>query len=228
MDVTASSVAGFDGKANSDSDVARRSLAEDFDNFLTLLTTQLQNQDPLDPMDSTEFTNQLVHFSNLEQQIAQNEKLEDMLGVVQTSINQAALGYIGLDIEMDGSNFAFEGDTLEFGYTLEQNASQVEINILNDSGNVVRRLTGPVEQGSHRVAWDGLDDSGNPAAPGNYQLLVGAADKEGAAFTVPTTVPARVTGVETTGDSVLLETASGMVPLEAVNVARWPSGVTGA
>ena len=85
-------------------------LAEDFDQFLILLTTQLQNQDPLNPMDSTEFTNQLVQFSQVEQAINQNQKLDDLVSLQLGSVSSVALGYVGLDVNYISSDMNFDGD----------------------------------------------------------------------------------------------------------------------
>ena len=84
-------------------------LAEDFTQFLTLLTTQLQNQDPLNPMDSTEFTNQLVQFSQVEQSINTNQKLDDLLALQLGGLSTVALGYVGMDVTYTSTEMNWDG-----------------------------------------------------------------------------------------------------------------------
>src|SRR3954471_14201390 len=116
----------------------RAQLGQNFDTFLKLLTTQLQNQDPLTPMDSSQFTNQLVLFSQVEQQIAQNDKLAKQLTAQQTQLTEGALGYIGLDIQASGNAFQYAaGSKVEIGYALGADAASAEASIVNDQGNVV-------------------------------------------------------------------------------------------
>src|SRR3546814_4696934 len=97
MDVTATAA------AQQGSSGARKSLSENFDQFLTMLTVQLQNQDPLSPMDSTEFTNQLVMFSQLEQEIEQNSNLEQVIALQQATEATAALNYLGREVEAESA-----------------------------------------------------------------------------------------------------------------------------
>src|SRR3954452_2810695 len=100
---------------------ASNKLSQDYTTFLKLLTTQLQNQDPMSPMDSSQFTNQLVQYSQVEQQIGQNDKLEKLVKMQSNNQTQASLGFIGLDVEATGSAFTYDGSSpAKMSYTLPE------------------------------------------------------------------------------------------------------------
>lgn len=202
---------------------ARTKLSGTFDNFLKLLTTQMQNQDPLAPMDSSEFTNQLVMFSGVEQQIAQNDKLQKILDSQGATQTQAALGYIGLDVQTTGNAFPYSGSPVQLGYTLDAPARVTEVAILDKDNKVVRKISGTTTAGSQTITWDGLDQSGAPVAAGNYKIAVGAIDADGKSINTSTTVTGRVTGIETQNGEVTLLMGSLSVPVGNVLSARKPA-----
>ena len=219
---TSPTVAAAAGKPTS-AEASRTKLSGTFDNFLKLLTTQMQYQDPLAPMDSSEFTNQLVMFSGVEQQIAQNDKLEKILAGQSATQTQAALSYIGLDVETKGDRFQFSGGPVELGYALEGTARTSEVAIIDKDNKLVRKLSGNTAAGTHRITWDGLDQNGATVAPGAYRIAVGAMDAEGRAVTTSTTVPGRVTGIETQNGDVTLLMGDFRVPVAHVVSARQPT-----
>lgn len=197
------------------------SLGNDFDQFLTLLTTQLQNQDPLDPLDSTEFTNQLVQFSQVEQQIAQNERLEEIVGLQRASTINNAIGFIGKEVRYEGSQFSYDGSSeLEMSYFLVENSAQTQISILDQSNNVIRSFSGSTAAGEHLLDWDGLDNDGNPVPPGQYELQVGAQDAEGRAVQTSSLVPGRVSGVEVIDGQVVLVMDDLIVGIDTILSVR--------
>lgn len=204
-------------------EASRTKLSGTFDNFLKLLTTQMQYQDPLSPMDSSEFTNQLVMFSGVEQQIAQNDKLEKILAAQSATQMQAALGYIGLDVESKGDSFQYAGGAVEIGYTLEGAARTTDIAILDKDNKVVRKVSGKTTAGAQRLTWDGLDQNGAKLAAGTYKVAVGAIDADGKSVTTSTTVPGRVTGIETLNGEVTLLMGAVRVPVGTVVSARKPA-----
>lgn len=172
-------------------------LAQDFDEFLMLLTTQLQNQDPLDPLDSNEFTNQLVQFTQAEQLINQNQKLDDLISFQSQSATSTALGFVGLEVSYLGNRlFSDGGSPQDINYGLSEQASQVDIFIKDEAGKVVRRLDGTIGLGSNQVTWDGLDDAGQPVEPGVYDVEIAALDQSGEALNTSLAVTGVVTGIE--------------------------------
>lgn len=202
----------------------RAQLGQNFDTFLKLLTTQLQNQDPLTPMDSSQFTNQLVMFSQVEQQIAINDKMEKQLTAQGTQLTEGALGYIGLDIQATGNAFQLtKGSPVDIGYALGAAADSAEVAIVNDKGDVVRTAKlSKLTSGAHTYTWDGKDNEGNAAPSGNYLVQVNAKDSEGKVTQLETLVPGRVTGIQSTSTGVLLNVGSIQIPIEQVITAKKP------
>lgn len=176
----------------------RIGLAEDFQQFLTLLTTQLQNQDPLSPMDSTEFTNQLVQFSQVEQQINSNQKLDSLLALQLSSISSVALGYVGMDISYVSGEMNFDGDTpIDINYALASEAITAKVNIYNDEGTLVYTADAPKNTGTNKFTWNGKDTNGNDLDAGTYTVKIDALDKTDKAIENSTVVTGRVRGIET-------------------------------
>ncbi len=193
-------------------------LSQDFDDFLNLLTTQLQNQDPLSPMDSTEFTNQLVSFSQVEQQINMNGKLEDMLSLQLSGMSTVALAYVGMDVNFVGNVSHYNGtDPIEIDYVLSSNATKSNLRIVDADGITVRTVEAGKTSGLHSFEWDGKDDYGQTLPVGNYTVNVDSLDADGAAIKVSTSVPARVTGIASENGIIqLLLEGDRIIPVGSV------------
>ena len=167
------------------------------DDFLNLLVAQLQNQDPLNPMDSTAFTSQLAEFSSLEQLSNVNENLE-YLQMYQASINNAqAVSFIGKNIDALGSSIQLEsGENQDIHFELSQDSSSVVINIYDEAGSFVKYIeNGPLGEGKQGVEWDGTDNGGNALPEGIYKFEVMAVDANGDKVQTATYISDRVTGV---------------------------------
>ena len=201
---------------------AKESIDETLDQFLMMLTTQLQHQDPLDPLDTAEFTNQLVGFSTVEQLIAQNQKLDDLIGAQTTSPMQTALGYIGMVVEVQGSGFSHDGQPAKMAYTLDSNSILTNVSIVDVAGNTVWSATGETAPGYHELTWDGLDNDGNPADPGQYFLQVEATNVDGNAISAVPYVRGLVNGVETDGTDALLKVGDLYVSMDSVLAVHMP------
>lgn len=222
MAVTGVGSSSVTGSATGD----RAVLGQNFSTFLTLLTTQLKNQDPLSPTDSTQFTNQLVLFSQVEQQIALNDKAKQQITNQGQQLVDGALGYIGLDVQATGNAFTInKGDTTEIGYAVgADGADKVEYSIVNSKGDVIRNGTlKDTSAGAHNFKWDGKDNSGNVVDAGNYKVQVTARDAQGASAQLETLVPGRVTGIQSTSSGVLLNVGSIQIPVENVITAKKPT-----
>jgi flagellar basal-body rod modification protein FlgD len=175
-------------------------LSEDYNTFLTLLTTQLQNQDPLDPMDSAQFTQQLVAFSGVEQQIKANDQLAELIKMQQSGAAQQALSYLGKIVEVDSKDLSVVNKQGAFSYTFSDVANNVKIEIMDSSGNVVRTVSGSGSLGKHQVVWDGKTADGTQLPDGVYTLKVSGTKSDGKAITASTTTFANVSAVETTAE----------------------------
>jgi flagellar basal-body rod modification protein FlgD len=193
-------------------------LNQDFDQFLKLLTTQLQNQDPLSPMDSAEFTNQLVQFSNVEQSIRTNSYLENLLTMQTLNLTALGVSFIGKDVEVAGKTFQADGtNPVSMSYEMPDGATEGTISILDKDGNVVYTATPDLTSGRHSFTWDGKDKNGNLVAAGKYELRISAQTAEDAALNVTTFVPGHVNALESAEDGSLLLNVDGtLVPMSDV------------
>ncbi len=193
-------------------------LNADFDDFLLLLTTQLQNQDPLSPMDTNEFTNQLVQFSQVEQQIKTNSSLDNLLAMQTLNMTALGVSFIGKYVEVDGNTFITDGSSsISTSYVLPQAASSGTLTIKNAEGDVVYSTDIEKTAGRHDFTWSGLDNDGNPVPAGEYTMTVTALDAENQSMTVTTSVPGYVTGLESADNGELMMVIDGKkVPLTSV------------
>lgn len=179
------------------SGAAQAKLNGDLNQFLNLLVTQLQNQDPLDPMDATEFTSQLVQFASVEQQIYANANLEQLVSLQNSNQNVAMVNYLGTTIEAFGNMVNLSDGSAEFSYTLATNANDATISIRDTDGKVVYTESAETESGIHYFTWDGKDANGIQKADGPYTVTVSALDAQGKLISVSQTVIGRVTGAST-------------------------------
>lgn len=177
---------------------ASAQLAEDFDDFLILLTTQLQNQDPLSPMDSTEFTNQLVAFAGVEQSINMNQKLDSLVSLGLGDSFSAALNYVGLDISYLSAEAYFDGQSpVTINYAVSGTSSDTTINIFDESGDLVYSQKVSDDETVEKFVWDGTTDNGTIASAGTYTVRVDALDAENDALDTSTVITGHVKGIET-------------------------------
>lgn len=212
------------GATNAATTKASTGLANNFDTFLLLLTTQLKNQDPLSPIEATEFTSQLVQFASVEQQIAGNKNLEKLIALQQTSQVASAVSFIGTDVEVTSDKVALAaGGTAGFSYTLSKKADSVAVSILNEQGTLVRAIIGDPSTGKHEMVWDGLDGNGTAAPEGAYTVRITALDAEGNPITSIITVLGRVTGVNLTDGAIRLRMGDVEFPIEKVLTVSQPA-----
>ena len=169
-------------------------LQDELNRFLNLLVTQLKHQDPLDPLDTNEFTAQLVQFAGVEQQIQQNANLEKLLNLQETSQVAAMVNFIGTTVEVTGDTVPLEDGRAEFTYALGVNATDVTITVMNSSGLTVFVGEGETGAGKHTFVWDGKSAGGVDQPDGAYTVVVGALDRADTLLDVEQTVFGRVTG----------------------------------
>ncbi|WP_447968371.1 flagellar hook assembly protein FlgD [Nitrospira sp. M1] len=152
------------------------------DVFLRLLVSQLESQDPTNPVENEDFIAQLAQFTSLEQTTNINENLESLIGQSSRQSNMELVNLIGREISAQGNVVPLQetGDAT-MSYVLEENAKTVEIDVLNEKGTVIRRLTnlGSQEAGAHQIVWDGEDQSGDRVDAGTYSFLPKAINPDG-------------------------------------------------
>ena len=200
-DVSAITGAVQTGAAKTSS--SSQTLSADMDTFLTLLTTQLKYQDPLDPMDTAEFTNQLVQYSSVEQAIQMNSKLDNLLSLNISNLGAQAVSYIGKTAQVLGDVMPLEGGKAKATYTLDKDVVSTTISIKDMNGKVVYTTSGEVTSGTHEFVWDGKDKDGNQLEDGAYQIVANAKVANGeTAATVTTTIFGKVTGVASDSNGI--------------------------
>ncbi len=219
----ASSSASTPSSTGTGTDAA--ALDQNFNQFLSMLTTQLQNQDPLNPMDTAQFTQQLVMFSQVEQQLKTNSTLSSLLSM--QSVNTTALGvsFIGKDVQAAGSTFTGGGgSTSALAYSLPTTAAKGTIAITDANGNVVFNQPINLATGTHDFSWNGTNLDGTAAPAGTYTLTVSALDASGNAINTTGFVPGRVTSLETADDGTLmLNVNNNLVPMTDVREVSSPA-----
>jgi len=156
-----------------------KQLSSNFSTFLTLLTTQLKNQDPTSPMDSNAFTQQLVMYSQVEQQITSNDNLKTLISQGTSNAATMAAGYLGKKVSVTTGNASLTGGAANWTYNLSGNAATTKLSVSDASGKIVYSTAGQTTSGNSSFAWDGKDNNGNQLADGTYKLTVTAADSAG-------------------------------------------------
>jgi len=168
--------------------------------FLKLLVAQLTNQDPLEPMDNQEFLGQLSQYSSLEQLMNLNDTLSLNNDLTMSVHNALMMDLIGKDVKVMGDILHWSDDaTAKISYTLPQ-AGNVSVQILDESDQVIRTLNeGLQAAGDHVLEWDGRDNLGNLAPPGDYRVQVMTGDGQETASQLQTYIIGRVTGIQFIG-----------------------------
>ena len=183
---------------------ASKSKADELKNqFLSILLTQLQNQNPLDPMDTKEFTGQLAQFSSLEQQIDTNSKLDKLLGSLQSNATTSAFTYIGKEATIESNMTAYQSGSADWDYVLGGDTKSVKISVVDQAGNTLFQTTqANMKAGVYGFKVDAADFNPPPAEGSILKLKIDAADKDGktVASAVRTTV--MIDGIETTDTGV--------------------------
>src|SRR3954465_5369388 len=183
---------------------AATGIADNFQTFLTLLTTQLQNQNPLDPLDTNQFTQQLVQFAGVEQQLKTNDQLPTLVALQQTAQSTQALGFVGKTAVVDGSTTNLVNRAANWNLSVPTN-SNVAITIANSTGQNVFSGTYPVTAGANQAfAWDGKGNDGTQWPDGKYTLTATALDASGAPVAVSTQIQGVVNSVDLTQQPPLL------------------------
>jgi flagellar basal-body rod modification protein FlgD len=201
--VTATSTA-TSASSSSGGALSGATLANNFQTFLTLLTTQLQNQNPLDPLDTNQFTQQLVQFASVEQQLRQNDQLATLVNLEKTAQSTAALSYVGYTAVVDGSKAPFDG-TNAAAWTLKvPNDTNATITITNSTGQTVFSGSYALQKGNPTFTWDGKGNDGTQWPAGNYTLNAGGKDSTGNNVAIPSEVQGVVDSVDLTASPPLL------------------------
>ena len=195
---------------------AMKQLSGNFSTFLTLLTTQLKNQDPTSPMDSNAFTQQLVMYSQVEQQIDSNTNLKTLISQGTSNAAAVTTGYLGKKVSILNGNAALTNGAATWTYNLGAAAATNQISITDANGKLVYTGAGETTAGNHTFNWDGTDNNGNQLADGAYTLNVAATGGAGGTVTSSVASAGVVSQIDMTGGTPKLVIGSMEVNLSDI------------
>ena len=196
---------------------ARTSLASNFETFLTLLTAQLKNQDPLSPLDSNEFTAQLTQMTGVEQQLLTNDLLTSLLSAQQSAGVTNAANYIGQDVTAVWAADKLTDGKANWSYELGTAATSATLSVVDGSGKTVWTGDAPaLGEGMHDVTWDGTTTAGGKAPDGGVYTLKVSAKNGTNTVTSQVLTRGQVTGVEMYDGAPYLNVGNSIVPLSTV------------
>ncbi len=191
-----------------------------YNTFLTLLTTELKNQNPLDPTNTSDFTNQLISLANVEQQ----EQVNTQLSTISDTLNSFGLSngvaYLNQSVTYDSDAAALQNGTASWDYTLSGDAAKTTLTVTDSSGDTVWSETGDTTSGSHSFSWGGTDADGVSHTSGSYTLTVTATDSSGKTVSSSVASVGTVTGVENSSGTTELEIGDIAISLADVTDVR--------
>ncbi len=206
---------GTSSTATSTKDVATSTIAGNFQTFLTLLTTQLKNQNPLDPLDTNQFTQQLVQFAQVEQQLKSNDQLTTLVSLQKTAQSTQALTFVGQTVGVDGSTAQLSNGQAQWNLSIPQ-AAAVSVSIQSATGQTVYTGSFNMNSGNQQFVWDGRDAAGTKWPDGNYTLTATAKDINGKPVGVATEVEGPVDSVDLTQNPPLLSVSGQNYTLDKI------------
>ena len=174
-------------------------LAGDFNTFLTLLTTQIKNQSPTDPLDTNQMTNQLVQFASVEQQIAMNQNLQRLLTLEQASQLTASAPLIGRNVEVEAEQISLQGGAGTLKLPTNGASQTAQITIRGTGDRIIRQETVQLGSTPRTWSWNGRDAGGLSMPDGAYKVSVTGVGADGRAETLPFSTIGKVTGAERVG-----------------------------
>jgi flagellar basal-body rod modification protein FlgD len=210
-----STIASATNAATSTTNLSKNTLASNFTAFLQLLTTQLKNQNPLEPLDTNQFTQQLVQFAQVEQQLKSNDQLSTLVSLQKTAQSTQALTFVGQTVAVDGSKAPLTNNRAAWNLSVPQDAS-VTTSIKSATGQTVYSANYAMTAGSQQFIWDGRDAGGVKWPDGYYTITASAKDSKGAAVAVATEVEGPVDSVDLTKEPPLLSIAGQTYTLDKI------------
>ncbi len=213
-------VSGVSGSSTSTSNLSRSTIAQNFDTFLSILTTQLKNQNPLDPLDTNQFTQQLVQFTGVEQQLKTNDFLEALLLNTQTTARSDAVSYIGKEVEASGQTAELKDGGAFWTYNAAANVANATVTIKDAKGSIVYTETGSLNAGPGSFLWDGKGSDGNIRPDGVYTIEIKGTNLNGNTVAVSTNSVGVVTAIDFSGKEPILTVGKNKILLKDVTNVR--------
>lgn len=198
--------------------VGSQQLAGNFNTFLTLLTTQLQNQNPLDPLDTNQFTQQLVEFASVEQQVNMNTNLQTLISLQQTSAATSALQFLGTTVTVSGNtaNLANATNNPAIWTFSSPSPATANVSITNSAGQTAFTGTVSLSAGSQSFSWNGKGNNGVTWPDGTYTMSINATGANGQPVTISTQVQGVVSGINLSQNPPLLTVGGQNVPINQI------------
>ena len=214
--------------SSTDNTNALAQLSGNFQTFLSLLTTQLKNQDPLSPLDSNQFTQQLTQMSGVEAQLQANALLQTVANNTGTGIS-TAVSMIGKTVKATSDTANLTGGQAQWTYNLPSTASDLKLTITNAAGQVVHaEAPSDMSAGDHTLTWNGKDMAGTQLPDGVYTLKVTATDGTGTALNTISYVAGKVTAVQQSNGQTMITINGTQVPWNQVTTITDPSATGGS
>ena len=209
---------------NSSLGIDQKTIAGNFNTFLQLLTTQLKNQNPLDPLDTNQFTQQLVSFAQVEQQLRSNDQLATLVSLQKTAQATAALNFVGQTVVVDGSTAQLSNRQAAWSFTSPKPATAT-INIKDAKGQVAYTGNYTMQAGPQNFVWDGRGNNGAQWPEGSYTLSITSKDATGQAVAIATEVQGVIDSVDLTQNPPLLSIGGQNFTLDKIKrIVRGTSG----
>jgi flagellar basal-body rod modification protein FlgD len=198
----------------------KATIAQNFDTFLQLLTTQLKNQNPLDPLDTNQFTQQLVQFASVEQQINMNTQLSTLVSLQKATQTTQAMSFLGATATVDGATTNLANGKATWSFSSDKPATGT-ITIKNSTGQTVYSGTYPLNSGTQAFQWDGRSNNGTLNPNGAYTLSITAKDASGSTVAISSEVRGTVDAVDLTQNPPVLTIGGSNFTLDKIkNVVR--------
>lgn len=198
----------------------KTSLNSSRDTFLKLLTAQLKNQDPLSPMDTNSFTQQLVQMNGVEQQLLTNDLLQTLVTQGSSGRNLNAVGLIGKEITAQSADATLKSGAAKWTYELDSTAKRGSLEIYDAKGKLVATKDLKLDAGQHDLEWDGKNTAGDVQADGVYTLKIKAYGADDKLIASRSYVTAQATALENDADGTLIRMGTVKVPLSAIQSVR--------
>jgi flagellar basal-body rod modification protein FlgD len=203
---------------------ATTGIADNFQTFLTLLTTQLQNQNPLDPLDTNQFTQQLVQFAGVEQQLKSNDQLKALIEIEKSAQATQALIYVGNTVAVDGSTTQLDGSAT---WNLKApKGTNATVTITNSTGQTVYSGKFTLTNGNSSFVWDGKGNDGTQYPAGDYKMTATGTDSSGQNVAIASEVQGVVDSVDLTATPALLSIGGQNYTTDQIKRVIRPSTTT--
>lgn len=219
--MVASATASSTTSSSSGTVTDRQMLAQNFDQFLTLLTAQLKNQDPTSPMDTNQFTSQLVQFASVEQQMKQNATLTSLVSNTNNTNAIGALNFVGHTVTASGTMTALKSGSADWILDAPR-AGTATISITDNNGAKVFSTTKALNGGTQSFHWDGKNAAGATLPDGLYSISVDGKAVDRSSITVSTEIYGKVDGVDLSGTTPALKIGGLSIDLTSVKAIDTP------